>query len=129
MRWHRFCLLVAVFLLACFSAWAENPVESMSEAEILTELSESLEARENLLNARESILTQRANQLEARETLLIQRENALTAIESLSTSLREELKREDRHAYWRGFAHGSVVGLAAGTAGGGWLGFKIGIAY
>lgn len=126
MNSRRFCLSLVVFLLVVFSAWGEDhdPAE-MSDAEILTELIQNLEAREKALNERETLLSERKILLDERASLLTEREQSLIAIETFSQSLRSELKATKRTDFWRGFGVGSALGLAAGGIGGIYIGGSI----
>lgn len=134
MNLHRLFLYL-VFLLVCFSVAGQSPSE-MTDQEILTELialnkqkASELDARELSLNERESRLEFKETNLTLRENNLSEREQSMIALGNFSQSLREEIKKEARSDYWRGFAHGFAVGGSVGLAGGGWAGFKIGVRY
>ena len=118
---------------------------TMTTEEILTELENSLTAREAAINQMEQRLTERENELQKterrqneretdlneREQRVRQRESALNEIETLSLNLIKEADGIKKAEYRKGFFQGSLIGLSVGVcfglSGGIYIGIKINI--
>lgn len=121
---------VCLLLLFCLSwvCWPEDQLldpSEMTTAEILQELSENLTAREAATTQREQILNQREAELEEREKRLKKRIDAITGIESYWMSLIKDIEKIKTAEYWRGFLHGSAIGVFVGATAGIALGIKL----
>ena len=123
---RKFLLLLVLSLVVLVPSFSdETPVSEMTTQEILTELIQLNEQRALELDLRENSLSLREANLDTRENNLNERENSMIALGDFSQSLREEVSRNQRADFWRGFGYGFTAGFVAGGAGGFTLGVKI----
>lgn len=112
MKWGILLVLLSVLLLPVYSFGSTS---EMTDEEILTELLENLERRENLLNQREQNLNALEKYYETREQSLTQRSETLEMrlklldeTESYLKSYSADVERRARLNLFRGIGWGIV---------------------